>query len=109
MKRTEDKKQQEMERQKKMEGVCSVCPASEPPAKQMMINEAVGGRLLVLFTGWRAAHKPFLPNYLSLTISTATATQFHHQFLARHLPLVPNNWASSNDSADWLSPVGSNK
>lgn len=47
MKRTEDKKQQEMERQKKMEGVCSVCPASEPPAKQMMINEAVGGRLLV--------------------------------------------------------------
>lgn len=88
MKRTEDKKQQEMERQKKMEGVCSVCPASEPPAKQMMINEAVGGRLLVLFTGWRAAHKPFLPNYLSLTISTATATQFHHQFLA---PLSPSS------------------
>ncbi len=25
-----------------MEGVCSVCPDSEPPAKQMMINEAVG-------------------------------------------------------------------
>lgn len=42
MKRTEDKKQREMERGKKMEGVCSVCPASEPPAKQMMINEAVG-------------------------------------------------------------------
>lgn len=88
MKRTEDKKQREMERRKKTEGVCSVCPASELPAKQMMINEAVGGRFLVLFTGWRAAHKPFLPNYLSLTISTATATQFHHQFLA---PLGPSS------------------
>lgn len=58
------------------------------------------GRLPVLFTGWRATHESFLFNYLSLTISAATATQFHHHFPA--LPGMPSPIGLKSGVSLWL-------
>lgn len=110
MKMTEDKiirrNKRATKRRRWMEGVCSVCPDSEPPAKQMMINEAAGKlaprsvrrmeSCAQVFFSLITSHLPLtLPQPLSSTISSPPGP-------ARRLPLVPDNRASSTDRDDWL-------
>lgn len=56
--------------------------------REMIINEAAGRRLPAPSFRRKAVHKSFGSNYLSLTISAATATHFRHQFPAT--PDIPS-------------------
>lgn len=97
MRMTEDKiiagTMRETTRRRKMEGLCSVCPDSESPAKQMMINEAATSpaprsvrrmeSCAQVFFSLITSHLPLtLPKPLSSMISSKPDP-------ARHLSLVP--------------------
>lgn len=85
-----------------MVGVCSVGPDF---AKQMMINEAVGGRLPALFAEWRATHKSFLSNYLSLTISAGHSYSVPPSVPSPALCTI-SHWSPITVNLHLTSPIG---